>query len=73
MNRADPWDEVNRLEALLEADLHTEGERAELRAAAERFCTDRCRLEGHCPLHVHIAHRLDCPLFAFLRELPRPA
>lgn len=69
MSRADPWDEVQRLEQLLDADLRAELRRSELRAAAESYCVDKCRVEGSCPIEGSLPTKDDCPLFKYTAAL----
>ncbi len=73
MIHADPWDEVPRLEALLEADLRVQRERARARVSAESFCRDTCRVDGRCRLGEVIPHRERCPLWWYVRSLPAQA
>ena len=65
MAHADPWDEVQRLEQLLDADLRAELQRSELRAAAEAYCVGKCRVHGACPIDEAIATKAECPLFKY--------
>lgn len=68
MLHADPWDEIPRLEALLEAELLTGIESTALWTAAEHFCTDGCRVDGRCPIAHAIRSRDACPLWTFVRS-----
>lgn len=69
MSHADPWDEVQRLEQLLDADLRAELQKSKLRAAAETYCVDRCRVDGSCPMEKALPTRADCPLFKYTEAL----
>ncbi len=70
MIHADPWDEVDRLEELLEAELLTELERSRLRASVESFCVDECQIDGRCRLARAIRHTDQCPLWMYVRAMP---
>lgn len=70
MHHADPWDEIVRLETILEADLRAELERSRLYASAERFCTERCRVDDRCRLADAIPDSHACPLWMYLRTKP---
>ena len=59
MIHADPWDEIPRLESLMEADLIAGLEQSRLRASAESFCAKSCRVGDRCP-----------PLFLYVRSKP---
>jgi hypothetical protein len=67
MSYADPWDECTRLEDLLETDLFRQAERSSLHAAAEAFCTGKCRVNDGCRLADAIDSRADCPLWIYVR------
>lgn len=69
MLHADPWNEIARLEQLLDADLRAEFQRSELRASAESFCASKCRVDESCPIAHAIDSKDDCPLFMYIREL----
>jgi len=66
MSFADPWDEVPRLEGLLEFELMSAAEQSELHAAAERFCIGRCKVDDRCRYVESITSRADCPLWLFI-------
>lgn len=70
MIHADPWDEVLRLEELLEADLLVERERTRLRASVESFCVDDCRIDGRCRLADAILQREQCPVWRYAKLAP---
>jgi hypothetical protein len=69
MSHADPWNEIQRLEQLLDADLRAELQRSELRATAESFCVDKCRVDGSCPIGHALHSKADCPLFMYMDEV----
>jgi hypothetical protein len=70
MIHADPWEEIPRLESVLEAEVLAELEHSRLVASAEHFCVRKCRVDGHCPLG-HTRHSRDvCPLWAYVRSTP---
>ncbi|MBT8488802.1 MAG: hypothetical protein KJO65_08285 [Gemmatimonadetes bacterium] len=69
MSHADPWDEVQRLEQLLDADLRAELQKSKLRAAAESYCVDKCRVDGSCPIERALPVKADCPLFKYTRAV----
>jgi len=70
MSLADPWDEVPRLESLLEGDLMDEAKRSALHERAEEFCSRRCKVDDRCRYVEAIESRADCPLWMFLRTDP---
>lgn len=70
MKHADPWDEIPRLETLLEAHLRAGLERSRLYASADCFCTERCRLDDRCRLADAIPDEHACPLWMYLRTRP---
>lgn len=70
MHCADPWDEIPRLESLLEAELNVALESSRLYASAEAFCTDACRVDDRCPLAETIVSRYGCPLWRYVRSEP---
>ncbi len=67
MSVADPWDEVLRLEDVLESDLFQQAKRSELHDAAESFCEQHCRVDHRCRFVETIESRADCPLWVFVR------
>lgn len=69
MSHADPWDEIQRLEELLDADLRAELQKSELRAKAESYCVGTCRAEGSCPIEQALTTKSDCPLFKYTEAL----
>jgi hypothetical protein len=69
MIHADPWNEIERLEELLEGDLLAEIERAAFRAVAESFCVDKCRVDGRCPIAHAIQSKAHCPLWMYVRVM----
>lgn len=73
MRHADPWNEINRLESQMEADLLAAVERAKLHDSAESFCTEVCRVDCQCPLHGALKSRGHCPLFMYVRMRPSQA
>jgi hypothetical protein len=70
MIHADPWNEIERLERLLETDLLMERERSRIYASAGSFCVETCRVDGRCPLAHALQSTQDCPLWAFARAMP---
>ena len=70
MIHADPWDEIPRLESLMEADLIAGLEQSRLRASAESFCAKSCRVGDRCPLAQALDSRDRCPLFLYVRSKP---
>lgn len=69
MIHADPWDEVPRLEELLETDLLAELARSRLRASMESFCVGDCQIDGRCRLAHAIHHREQCPAWIYVEAV----
>ncbi len=70
MTLADPWDEIRRLEEVLEDDLLAELEQARLKGSVASFCEEKCRVDDRCPLSHVIRTRDACPLWMYVRSKP---
>jgi hypothetical protein len=70
MIHADPWDEVARLEEMLETDLLVELERSRIRMSVESFCVEDCQIDGRCRLARAIHHREQCPVWRYVELAP---
>jgi hypothetical protein len=73
MIHADPWNEIPRLESVVEADLLAAVEHARLHAAAETFCVRTCRTDSRCPLAGTLRSKEQCPLWMYVRTTALPS